>query len=80
MDKIAKALKKLNRKEAEKIKRILDSLKASNIENLEIKKLKGRKDIFRIREGNTRIIYRRAPGGPFFILSVERRCDTTYNF
>ncbi|PIR92911.1 hypothetical protein COT99_03645 [Candidatus Falkowbacteria bacterium CG10_big_fil_rev_8_21_14_0_10_43_10] len=80
MNKIAKALKKLSGKEAERVKKMLESLKAGSIANLEIKKLKGRKDVFRVREGSIRIIYRRAPDGSFFVLSIERRSDTTYNF
>lgn len=79
MDKIAKALKKLTLKERELIKEILAKLKNKQIENLDCKKLKGRDDIFRIRKGQLRIIYRQDQKGNIFILAVERKSDTTYN-
>jgi len=42
-----------------------------------IKKLKGREDIFRVRKGNLRIIYR-IEKEEIFILTVERRSEKTY--
>jgi mRNA-degrading endonuclease RelE of RelBE toxin-antitoxin system len=80
MDKIAKALKKLSQNQRELIKEILTKLKNKQLENLDCKKLKGRNDIFRIRKGRLRIIYRQDEKGNIFILAIERRSDTTYNF
>jgi len=80
MDKIAKALKKLTQKEQKLIKEILVKLKNKQLENLDRKKLKGRDDIFRIRKGQLRIIYRQDQKGNIFILAIEKRSDTTYNF
>lgn len=79
MDKIAKALKKLSQNQRELIKEILVKLKNKQLENLDCKKLKGRNDIFRIRKGQLRIIYRQDDKGNIFILAIERRSDTTYN-
>ncbi len=79
MDKIAKALKKLSQKEQKLIKEILAKLKNKQLENLDRKKLKGRNDIFRIRKGQLRIIYRQDLKGNIFILAIERRSNTTYN-
>ena len=78
MDKIQKALGKLTEKERKKVKEILIQLKNRRIENLNIKKLKGREDIFRIRKGKIRIIYRTDIKNNISILSIERRSDTTY--
>ncbi|MBI2042443.1 MAG: hypothetical protein HYT21_01700 [Candidatus Nealsonbacteria bacterium] len=78
MDKVQKALGKLTGKERKKIKEILTKLKNRRIENLNIKKLKGRDDVFRIRKGKIRIIYRTDIKNNIFILSLERRSDTTY--
>jgi mRNA-degrading endonuclease RelE of RelBE toxin-antitoxin system len=80
MDKIAKALKKLTGKEREAIKEILAKIKNQQIGNLDLKKLKGREDIFRVRKGEMRIIYRTNKTGNIFILSIEKRNDTIYNF
>jgi len=77
MDKIAKALKKLNPKEKIWAKEILLKINNNDFSNLEVKKLKGRQDIFRVRKGGIRIIYRIYKN--VYILTVERRSDTTYN-
>ena len=78
MDKIAKALKKLNSKEKNWVKAILLKLVNQDFKNLEIKKLRGRKDIFRVRKGRIRIIYR-FYNKEVYILAIERRSDKTYN-
>ncbi len=78
MDRIKKALEKLTPKEREKIKKILIKLKNRQLGNLNLKKLKGRGDIFRIRQGQIRIIYRIDQKGNIFILTIERKSDTTY--
>ena len=77
MDKIAKALLRLNAKERESVKKILLSISAGKFEGLHIKKLRGRKDIFRARKGKVRIIYR-VKSGSVFILVIERRSEKTY--
>jgi len=78
MDKIEKALKKLTEKERASVKSILLRLKRGNLLGLDIKKLKGREDIFRARRGDIRIIYQLRSSGAIFILTIEHRSDTTY--
>lgn len=78
MDKISKALKKLNKKEREKVKEILTQLNAGSFKGLDIKKLRVRDDIFRVRKGDIRIIFRKNNSGEIFVLAIERRSDTTY--
>ncbi len=77
MDKIKKALSKLTGEEREKVRGILQGIEKGNFANLDIKKLKARKDIFRVRKGSIRIIYRKTKDR-FFILTIERRSDKTY--
>ncbi len=77
MDKIEKALAKLNRKERERINGLLLKLYSGDIKNLDIKKLQGREDIFRIRRGDFRIIYR-IQDDIVYILGIERRNERTY--
>lgn len=79
MDKIEKALKKLSTKEQTQIKQILNRLHAGKLENLDVKKLKGRDDIFRVRKGDLRIIYR-LQDRSMFILSINRRHESTFKF
>ena len=78
MDKIKKALERLTPKEREKTKSILIEIKNRRFKNLDVKKLKGREDIFRVRKGQVRIVYRVDGREGIFILTIERRNDTTY--
>ena len=78
MDKIEKALSKFSAKEKEIVKDILDKLEKDIFLGFNTQKLKGHKDIFRIRRGNIRIIYRRTEVKKIFILAVERRSEKTY--
>ena len=77
MDKIEKALQKLTRRERAQVKRTLQKISASDLRELDVKKLKGRKDIFRVRAGRIRIMYQTRKGR-VFILAIERRSETTY--
>lgn len=80
MDKIEKSLAKLSPQERRQVKRVLADLRAGRKYKLDIKKLKSRDDIFRVRRGAIRIIYRADRAGRIFILSIERRNESTYKF
>ena len=77
MDRIDKALVKLSTKEKEWVKEILAQLSRKETDNLNIKKLKGREDIFRVRKGDIRVIYR-TEKEKLFLLAIERKNDNTY--
>jgi mRNA-degrading endonuclease RelE of RelBE toxin-antitoxin system len=77
-DKIEKALKKLSTKERSAIKAILLLIQNNKLTGLDIKKLKGRDDIYRVRKGTLRIILRKADD-KWFLLVIERRSETTYS-
>jgi mRNA-degrading endonuclease RelE of RelBE toxin-antitoxin system len=79
MDKIKKALAKLSAPERAKVEEILGKLISRQIAGLDLKKLKGRDDVYRARSGKIRVIYRQF-GDKFFVLAIERRNDNTYNF
>jgi len=76
-DKIAKALSKLSAQEKVKIKQILDQIKSGQLSDLDLKRLKGHRDIFRIRKGDLRVIYR-SVDSQISILAIERRSEKTY--
>ena len=80
MDKIEKALRRLTEKERAWVKAILRQLQAGDVSALRIKKLKGREDIFRVRKGDIRIIYRKDSTGNIFVLTIDRRRENTYKF
>jgi len=78
MDKIVKALKRLSSKERGIIKGILSKIKNGSLSGFDLKKLKNCDDIFRIRRGKLRIIFKKQNDGQYFILTIERRSDKTY--
>jgi len=77
MDKIGKALNRLGAKGKQKLKSIHLQIERDDFRNLDLKKLKGRKDIFRIRKGNMRIIIYKTNNSTK-ILSIEHRSTKTY--
>jgi len=77
MDKIDKALNRLGFKERQRLKSILLQIERDDFQNLDLKKLKGRKDIFRIRKGDMRIIICKT-NNSIKILTIEHRGSTTY--
>jgi mRNA-degrading endonuclease RelE of RelBE toxin-antitoxin system len=79
MDKIAKALKNLSPKEREMIRNILIKIKSNSLAGFDLKKLKDCEDIFRVRKGKLRIIFKRLDNGQIFVLAIERRSDNTYS-
>lgn len=79
MDKIKKALKNLSVGDRKIIKDILLKIQFGNWEILDIKKLKNNDDIFRVRKGKIRIIFKSSKNADIKILAIERRSDNTYN-
>ncbi|MFH1315082.1 MAG: hypothetical protein ABIH67_01675 [Candidatus Uhrbacteria bacterium] len=77
MDKIAKALCKLSTKEKKMVKSALLKVKLGQVTGLDVKKLKNRDDIYRVRKGDLRILFHRTKDS-IKILALERRIDTTY--
>lgn len=77
-DRVERALRKLSAHERSELEKILQKISAGDFAHLDIKKLKHRDDIYRVRKGALRIIFQKRDEH-FFILTVERRCDTTYS-
>jgi mRNA-degrading endonuclease RelE of RelBE toxin-antitoxin system len=80
MDKIQKALNKLSKKEKAIVKDILSILKTDKwSKSLNIKKLRGYTNIFRVRKNKIRIVYELSHGDEISILLIDRKNDNTYN-
>lgn len=77
MEKIKKYLLKLSQEERTKIEDVLEKIVDNDIDGLDIKKLKGYEDIYRVRIGKNRIIFQRVDGAPL-VLEISRRQDTPY--
>lgn len=80
MDKVSKALKKLSEKERKAVKEILRKLINNDTKGMDIKKLKDRDDLYRVRKGGLRIIYKINKADEIIIIDIDRRNDNTYKF
>ncbi len=77
MDKIEKALNKLGKKERKTVRTLLYRLSKGDYQGVDIQKLKSRQDIYRARNGDIRVIYRRS-NSDILVLAIERRSEKTY--
>ena len=77
MNKIEKLLSKLSNKERAVLRAILSRIHSRSYKNLNIKKLRGNLNLFRVRKGDIRIIFRVEKD--VRILSISRRNDNTYD-
>lgn len=77
VDKIIKSLSKFTQKEKDLVKKLLLKINKNNVAGLDLKKLKGRDDIYRVRKGKIRIIYR-IDNKQVYLLTIERRNENTY--
>ena len=77
MDKLSKALKKLTQKERAHIARALTLLQRGDVGRLDIKKLKGVRDIYRVRVGKLRIVFI-YDMSEIRVLTISRRNEDTY--
>ncbi len=77
MRKLEKFLKKLTPKEREAVVLLLEGIISRQWEQLDLKRLTGHKDVYRVRKGNTRIIFL-DEGGEIRILSIGRKNERTY--
>ncbi len=77
MDKIEKFLRKLSPKERQTVEALIELILVGDTGNLDIKKLKRYADIFRVRKGKIRILYRQN-GSTIRLISIDNRDENTY--
>lgn len=77
MGKIEQQLRKIPRKERERIFRTLDTIYRREFTGLDRKKLKGFDHIFRIRVGTYRIVYE-DNGTSIILKGILKRNESTY--
>lgn len=78
MEKADKILRRLSQKERETIERLVERIISGDLGGLDIKKLKGLKNLFRVRKRSIRIIFELKSGKDPNIISIERKNETTY--
>lgn len=79
MPNLKKLLSRFDEEERKIIEFLIEKIVSLNWENLNIKKLRGYEDIFRVRRGKIRIIFSK-DRKEIYIISIERRCENTYKF
>ena len=77
MEKLEKILLKLTKPEQKEIINLIQLILENNLSKLDVKKLKGYKDVYRVRSGKMRIIFRRQDDD-ISVLEISRRNDNTY--
>jgi len=79
MDKINKFLWKLNKKERTVMLRIFEDILRLNLDNYDIKPLKGLNGAYRLRKGNIRIVFVKNEGQGI-IVDIDYRKDIYKKF
>ena len=79
MPDIKKLLAKFNRGERETLEILVEKIISLDWRGLDVKKLRGYQDIFRLRKGKIRIIFVKNEKY-ISILTIERRREDTYKF
>lgn len=77
MDAIEKFIKRLTEKERSMIDAAMQCLMSGAVQGMNIKRLCGSTDLFRVRVGNFRIIYYDF-GENLVIVAISRRNENTY--
>ena len=77
MDKIAKQFRKIPKDDRISIENTLKNISKRNYKGLNLKRLKGYKNIYRVRTGNYRIIYF-DDGKDIILKAIKKRDESTY--
>lgn len=77
VDRIQKALRKISDAQRKEIESIIACILNHDIAHLDVKKLQGNDNVYRVRRGSLRIIFLKI-SNDIRILAVERRTGTTY--
>ena len=80
MTKLERIIKKFSAVERKVIKNTIIQLKTGSFAGLDVKKLQGSRDIYRVRKGSIRIMYYLGVDKEIVIFAIARRSDKTYNF
>jgi len=76
-DAVAKFLAKVTKAEKVLLIALVTKIVAGDMKGLAVKKLVGSTDIFRVRKGNFRIVYRQT-STDCLIIAIDRRSEKTY--
>ncbi len=77
MPALKKLLSKFSKEDREILESLIEKIISLNWRGLDIKKLQGYDDVFRLRKGKIRIIFTKDKT-EISIINIERRSDKTY--
>src|SRR3989344_2344863 len=78
MDKIDKFFRRLSAQEAVRVLAVLSRVKTGDFRGLDIKKLRGAHELFRVRVGDVRMIFHKDTASSCRLIFIGRRGDDTY--
>lgn len=77
VDRMMKVLKKLSKTERTEVDQVVELILMNQLGDLDVKKLKGTDNVYRVRKGNIRIIFRKVTPVNRLV-AIERRSEKTY--
>ena len=78
MPTLERLLSEFNKKDRKILEHLINRITSPDWSSLNIKKLKGYQDIFRLRKGKLRIIFMKV-SNDIRIINIERRKEDTYS-
>lgn len=78
MNVLRKAIAKLTVKDRKLVTEAIEKITTRSFEGLNIEKLKGTDNAFRVRKGDFRILYYLKDNNEPMIVAIERRSEDTY--
>ncbi len=78
VDRIDKQLRKLDPKQQSTFTKLIKQILNGDLEELDVVRLKGSNDIFRVRKSSYRLIFQRLEHGEIRMIAFEHRSETTY--
>ena len=78
MPTLERLLSEFNKKDRKILEHLINRITSPDWSSLNIKKLKGNQDIFRLRKGKLRIIFMKV-SNDIRIINIERRKEDTYS-
>ena len=80
MNKIEKFIRKLSSDRQIEVAILIKQIVSGNWFGLNVKKLQGKEDLFRVRRGNIRVIFSKDNDGVTMIKKLQYKNDNTYKF
>ena len=79
VDKAVKFFKRLNKKEAERVSEVLNSVRSNCLDDLDVKKMRGHSNLYRVRVGTIRVVFAKQPvTNKHKVVFVGRRGSSEY--